>query len=448
MAITQRIPIHPVLGIGFGPANLSTAIAARDKGLLEDCHFIERAPRFEWQSEQMLSGADIQNNPFRDLVMPRDPGHEYTFVRYLHSRGALTEYLHYNTKFALRNEYAGYLEWVASHFADHVTYGQEVRGVEVVPGPGGECFEVVTADRIWRARHLVVGTGRSPNIPACFAIDDPRIFHASRYLSTMRRLARERTDLRTVAVVGSSQSAIEIILDLLARPDVGRVVSIQRGIGFRLKDTSPFSRRVFLPEFIDYFHPLPLETKKRLREQLRAVNYGACDQDVIDQLTTVQRDYEQRGSDRFTLASFSQVQTVVGHGRALALTLADVNNGETSSLDVDAVVLATGYRDFGTGADDELSHPLLRSVRNRIACEADGTPVVHRDYSLEFASAGDSLSVYLNGVCEASHGMGDAGALAVLSARAQDIAESLRARLRTGARPEPVPARNGLLSVS
>ncbi|MBY8863521.1 lysine N(6)-hydroxylase/L-ornithine N(5)-oxygenase family protein [Nocardia sp. CA2R105] len=449
MATVEHAPMQPVLGIGFGPANLSTAIAAQDNGLLEHCHFIERAPEFEWQSEQMLTGADIQNNPFRDLVMPRDPGHEYTFVRYLHGRGVLTDYLHYNAKFALRNEYAGYLQWVASHFADRVTYGQEVRAVEVVQRHGGECFEVRTAERMWHARHLIVGTGRTPNVPGCFAIDSPRIFHAGRYLSTMRRLAQERVELRTVAVVGSSQSAIEIILDLLARPDVGRVVSIQRGIGFRLKDTSPFSRRVFLPEFIDYFHPLPLETKKRLREQLRAVNYGACDQDVIDQLTTVQRDYEHRGSDRFTLMPFSQVRTVVGQGDgALLLTLADVNNGDTASLGVDAVVLATGYRDFGTGPDDELSHPLLRSVRHRIACEADGTPVVHRDYSLEFASAEGSLSVYLNGVCEASHGMGDAGALAVLSARANDIAESMRARLRADAFEQPVPARNGLLSVS
>ncbi len=445
MSIPQNIPLQPVLGIGFGPANLSTAIALQDRGLLERCHFIERSPGFQWQNEQMLAGADIQNNPFRDLVMPRDPGHEYTFIRYLYDRGDLTSYLHYNAKFALRNEYNGYLNWVASHFDDHVTYGQEVRDVTVVHDPAeGECFEVRTLDRIWRARHLLVGTGRSPNIPEEFSARSPRVFHSSRYLSSMARLSDEHAALRTVAVVGSSQSAIEIVLNLLGRPDVERVVSIQRGIGFRLKDTSPFSRRVFLPEFIDYFHPLPLETKKSLRAQLRAVNYGACDQDVIERLTTVQRDYAQRGSDRFALAPFSRVHAADADGDGpLRLTLADINNGSTSTLGADAVVLATGYRDFGTGVDDEQCHPLLRSVRNRIGVHTDGTPRVRRDYSLDLAGD-DDLSIYLNGLCEASHGMGDAGALAVLSTRADDIAESLGARL--SARPLHTPA--DLLRVS
>jgi L-ornithine N5-oxygenase len=49
--------------------------------------------------------------------------------------------------------------------------------------------------------------------------------------------------------------------------------------------------------------------------------------------------------------------------------------------------------------------------------------------------------VYLNGLCEASHGMGDAGALAMLSARSSDIAESLvKLHARTEAAPPAVEA--------
>lgn len=428
MSTTHRIQFSPVLGIGFGPANLSFAIAAQDTGFLADCHFIERSPQFHWQSEQMLPGADIQNHPFRDLVMARDPGHRYTFARYLHNRGTLTQYLHYNTKFALRNEYAGYLRWVADHFRDQVTYGQNVRDITVSSDPTGEFFQVHTADTTWTAQHLIIGTGRTPNIPTQFTVDHPRIFHASRYLSSLDRVTRDSAVLGTVAVIGSSQSAIEIVLDLLGRPDVDRVVSIQRGIGFRLKDTSPFSRRVFLPEFVDYFHPLPLAAKYRIREQLRAVNYGACDQDVIDQLTTIERDDQQRGRERFSLGAFSEVTDIRTSTERLSLGLTDINTGHTNDIDVGVVVLATGYRDFGAGPDDEQSHPLLDPVSDRIGRESDGTPVVRRDYSLDFASH-DDLSVYLNGLCEASHGMGDAGALAVLVARAADIANSVDRRL-------------------
>ena len=54
--------------------------------------------------------------------------------------------------------------------------------------------------------------------------------------------------------------------------------------------------------------------------------------------------------------------------------------------------------------------------------------MVARDYSIELKTeAGTSrpLKVYLNGLCEASHGMGDAGALAMLSVRATDTVDSI-----------------------
>lgn len=421
-----------VLGIGFGPANLSTAIAAQDHGLLEHCHFLERADGFHWQRDQMIDGTDIQNNPFRDLVMPRDPRHRYTFVNYLHQHGKLTRYLHYNSKFALRNEYADYLQWVASQFKSHVTYGQNITHIDVSRYNGEQWFEVASGAQVWRAKHLILGTGRSCNIPAPFSGSEPRVSHASHYLPVIDQLDRDRK--HTVAVVGASQSAIEIILDLLSRPNIDRVVSIQRGLGFRLKDTSSFSRQVFLPEFVDYFHPLPLEAKARIRQQLRTVNYGACDQDVIDQLTTLQRQFERNNLDRFALMPFSTVTAASSTSRGTELTVTDVNTGGTSSLDAHLVILATGYRDFGAGAEDERCHPLLSRLAHRIRRETDGTPIVRRDYSVDLDTGDDRLSVYLNGLCEASHGMGDAGALAVLSARADDIAASLRARLSPGSK--------------
>ena len=116
--------------------------------------------------------------------------------------------------------------------------------------------------------NLVLGTGRSPRIPSAFGPHmGPYVFHSSSYLGSIRRLSH-MGNLR-VAVVGSSQSAIEIVLDLLDRPNVEQVISINRGIGFRLKDTSPYSRQAYLPEFVDYFHPLPKDVKRRLRDQLK-----------------------------------------------------------------------------------------------------------------------------------------------------------------------------------
>lgn len=86
-----------------------------------------------------------------------------------------------------------------------------------------------------------MGTGRSPRIPYPFqGFLGPTVFHSTQYLSAIERLRDRRI---RVAVVGASQSSIEIILDLLRRPNVEQVTALHRGIGFRLKDTSPYSRR-------------------------------------------------------------------------------------------------------------------------------------------------------------------------------------------------------------
>ena len=360
--------INSVLGLGFGPANLSLAVALDEFGYTGSTRFLERSDRFGWQQEQLLPGADIQNNPFRDLVMAINPNSRYTFVNYLASRGELTSYLHLNVKFPLRLEYAGYLAWVAESFIGSVTYGQPAAHVSVTDQDGRDLFRVEAADgRTYLGEDLVLGTGRSPRIPPAFAAHmGSQIFHSSAYLSSIERLSH-RKGLR-IAVVGSSQSAIEIVLELLSRTNVKQVTSIHRGIGFRLKDTSPFSRQAFLPKFVDYFHPLSKDAKRRLRDQLKSINYAACDQDVIDRLTERQHEYELTGSDRFRLIPFSEVREVERPAQAggYRMVVQDINNGARDVVSADVVILATGFRDFGTGEGDQSYHPMLEGLADRL----------------------------------------------------------------------------------
>jgi L-ornithine N5-oxygenase len=424
--------ISSVLGTGFGPANLSLAVALDEFGYSGDAHFIEKTSGFQWQDEQLLAGADIQNNPFRDLVMPRNPHSRYTFMNYLASRGKLTDHLHLNFKFPLRREYASYMKWVAEAFHGSVDYAQSATKLSLVEQGGEEVFCVETeSGRRHFGETVVVGTGRSPRIPERFQRSlGPTVFHSTKYLSSIGRL--QDKDIR-VMVVGSGQSAIEIVLDLLGRPNVKKVTSIQRGIGFRLKDSSPYSRQVFLPEFVDYFHPLPKEAKTRIRAELRSINYAACDQDVIDRLAGVQHEYDLTGSDRLELMSFSEVAEVTPdvRGGPHRLLVLDANYKTGSVYGADVVILATGFRDFGAGPDDEQYHPLLEGVVDRLSVDDRGLPVAARDYSVQVKDGMHSRRpprLYLNGLCEASHGMGDAGALAMLSARSTDIAESIMRR--------------------
>lgn len=421
--------IHSVLGLGFGPANLSLAVALEEFGYGGSMRFLERADRFQWQREQLLAGTDIQNNPFRDLIMATNPGSRHTFINYLASRGELTSYLHLNVKFPPRLEYGNYLAWVAESFRDVVDYGQRATHVSVIAADGRDLFQAETADgRRYLGESLILGVGRSPRIPAAFSgHEGSHVFHSTSYISSMERLS-DRKGLR-VTVVGSSQSAIEIVLDLLDRPGVAQVISLQRGIGFRLKDTSPYSRQAFLPEFVDYFYPLSKEVKLRLREQLKSINYAACDQDVIDALSARQHEYELTGSGRLRLLPFCEVREITPQARqgGYRMTVQDVNNQAVDAIETDVIVLATGFRDFGAGEGDEFYHPMLNGMADRLDLDDAGLPVVARDYSVRVRGTHGTVRLYLNGLCEPSHGMGDAGALAVLPARAADIAQSIMA---------------------
>jgi len=427
----------PILGIGYGPANLALSIHLEAIGLLDHVRFIDTNPRFGWQRDQLLPGADIQNHPLRDLGVTIEEGH-VSFLQYLHAQGRLLEHLHRNRTFPSRGEYADYLGWAAAQVPAAVDYSTRVQHVQITCAESGVARFTVTGlcGRVYHTQQLVIGTGRSPRIPAVFAdATRGRVAHASRYTSTF-----DGTNLtgKTVAIVGSSQSAIEIALDLLHRRGARAVHLIHRGIGFRLKDTSPYSRRVFLPEFVDYFHGLSREQRQRLRAELRSVNYGTCDADVIDALSEVEYQDAIVGRSSIVRYPFSTVTSCVETDSTVTLDVADKYTGRSATVTVDHTVLATGYRDFGGRDDDEPVHPLLDEVIDEFCTHPDGVPIVNRDYSLQPRPGGvadiHELKVYLNGLCEESHGMGDAGALAMVAHRARDIGVSINRVVQAGRR--------------
>ena len=421
-------PIVNVIGIGFGPSNLALAICLRELEVGLSARFIDAPHTPEWQREMLLNGSDIQNNPIRDLVTPRNPKSHFTFINYLKETGRLFEYLNLPSTYPLRREYAAYVEWVAKHFASVVTRGVRAETVRITSDRGAPVWIVQNNDgSTITGRALVLGTGRTPNVPAVFEpMLGERVFHLTRYGT---RIAALPATTKRIGIIGASQSAVEIALDLLDRFPDAEIYSIQRGFGFRLKDTSPFSDRVYFPEFIDYFYGLPPGGKANLNRQLRATNYSSADGDVIDALYV--RTYEERlaGRDRFRLVNNTSVVAAdLGADGSVRLTLKEVNTGDASELAIDAVVLATGFLDLSAGPAGEALPPLLKPFHNRLKTDEFGVLHVDRDY---FVPATDSgiPPLYLNGLCESSHGLGDAGSFSLLSLRSERIAQSLQLRL-------------------
>lgn len=422
--------VHDLIGVGFGPSNIALAIALEEMQPGLDHVFLERREGTFWQDGMLLDGSDIQNNPLRDLVTPRNPQSRYTFVNYLKQTGRLFAYLNLGLQYPLRKDYAQYVAWVAGHFRDRVAYGANVQAIDLVGDPGGR-------GSVWRlalaggeerlARCLVLGPGRQPRIPAAFRPHlGAKVFHLNDYLRRMQELNLAGA---RVAVLGASQSAVEILLDLMRRSDTVRLHAVHRAFSFRLKDTSPFSDHVYFPEFVDYFYKASFASRLQLTQQLRPTNYSSADGDVLHQLYV--RLYEERldGRQRVDLRNNTVVERVEDVGEKVALHTREIHSDETDRLVVDAVVLATGFLDFGPGPDYEQYPPLLAGVTDAIGLDQRGVIEVERDYRVPMTIGQEAPLLFLNGLCESTHGLGDAGSFSLVSLRAAEIAQSVLQRL-------------------
>lgn len=417
--------ILDVIGIGFGPANIALAVAMEELGFSGSRLFLERQPGARWQPEMLLSGSDIQNHPSRDLVTPRNPRSRYTFTNFLFENGRLFEHLNLGLEFPLRTEFAEYVRWVAAFFAKDVIYNQSVTSIQF--DPARNLYSVTTqAGQHFLARSLVVAPGRTPMVPRAFASSaSERVFHLTQYLSRLSHLAEQGT-LRRVAVVGGSQSAIEIILHLRHNyPDV-QIINLQRGYGFRLKDTSQFSEHVYFPEFVDqYYHSSP-RAKQHINRHLHYTNYSAADGDVIAELYVGMYEDKLQGKERVVLKGFSEIEECVTEKEGCTLEVLNTQDGRRETLtDLDAIVLATGFRNLGSGPQDERYPTLLQGLADRLECDEQGVIRILRDYRLAARRGASMGPLYLNGLCESSHGYGDAGSFSLLSLRSQDILNSL-----------------------
>ncbi len=412
---------HDILGIGFGPANLSLAIALEETLPDASAHFLEGRANPVWQDGMLLSGSNIQNHPIRDLVTLRNPRSRYSFINYLYEEDRLLAHLNLPVEFPLRKDYAQYIGWVAGQLSHVAEFGARVVDVRLETLAGERVYVATTADgTVHAGRTLVVGPGRTPYVPAPFdKVLGPRVFHLVNYLPQIAALPEPP---RRVAVIGGSQSAVELTLDLAKRFPDAEVVNYVRSFGLRLKDTSPFSEEGFFPEFTDYYYQADRGTKRVLDTYMRPTNYSSADADVLHELYVL--IYEQRldGRQRVFVKGNRQVTEIddTGSRGGLRLLVEERHTGEVETEEFDCVVVATGFRDLGPAEHQESYPAVLEGVIENFGFDADGYLQVNQDYSLRSTTPGVP-PLFLNGLCETSHGIGDSGSFSLLAPRAATI---------------------------
>jgi len=420
-----------VVGVGFGPANIALAIAIEERNAFVSSLFLERRATQGWQDEMLLPGADIQHHPIRDLVTPINPRSRYTFVNYLFESGRLFEHFNLPMGLPLRSEYRHYINWVAAKFQRQVRYGAHAISIEpLYRGHRIVGYRTVQEDgSIVNAKVLVVAPGRSPRVPAAFeGVKDGRVVHLTQFLSALTEVLARCPNPR-VAVVGGSQSAVELMLHLATRVPTEKLVCVTRSFGFRQKDGSSFSREVYFPRFIEtYYHADPA-LKAKLRSELHFTNYSAADKDVLDQLYSMIYHDKLEGRTGREVRTLTEVVDVNCRPSGVTLGLVNAVKGGRAEEEFDFVVLATGFKDIGPQVGNEMLPPILASLRDEIVVGEEGLEVDF-DYCIRMRDprAGHA-PIYLNGLCETSHGMGDSGAFSLVALRAVEILTSIERRL-------------------
>lgn len=435
--------IHDLIGIGFGPSNVAMAIALSEHnarvGRQEavTAHFFERQPAFGWHRGMLIDDATMQVSFLKDLVTLRDPSSEYTFLRYLQSRGRLIDFVNHKNLFPLRVEFHDYFEWAAAKVDDMVSYGHEVLSVEPVLRDGVVEYVDVTARSgtetvVHRARNLVVGTGLRPLMPEGVERTD-RVWHNSDLLAKVDAL--EGTDPTRFVVVGAGQSAAENVAYLHRRFPRAEVCAVFSRYGYSPADDSSFANRIFDPDAVDEYFTAPKDIKRKLMGYHGNTNYSVVDIDLIDDLYRQAYQEKVLGAERLHFINISRLTGVEEAGDKVRATVTSLVTGEESTLEADVVVLATGYSPV-----EPLG--LLGDVARHCHRDEEGRVRVERDYRI---ATDDELrcGIYLQGGTEHTHGI-TSSLLSNTAIRVGEILDSIVERGLKNASDEPRPLADGV----
>ena len=429
MTSEREHDIHDVVGVGFGPSNLSLAIALEEQqadgpGNQISSLFLERQESFGWHRNMLLPSTTMQISFLKDLATFRNPTSSFSFIAFLHASGRLLQFVNNQDFFPTRREFHQYLEWAQARVRHRVRYGSQVRSIRPAPdtAPERSLLEIVFTDTPGRgtrtvlARNVVISTGLVPSMPEGVRRDE-RVWHSSEFLEKYR--AMDPRELRRVAVAGAGQSAAEITRFLYDELPHARLHAIVPAYGYPISDDSPFANQVFNPEAVDDYYFGSDRARATFWRYHRNTNYSVVDQDVIKDLYRRWYDDEIQGAQRLEFINLTRVAGVKRVGTETRVSLQEAPGAEVRELNVDALVCATGYTAMDpSGLLGDLDHLCLHDESGRYRTE--------RDYRIT-TNPELRCGIYLQGGTEHTHGLASS-LLSNIALRSSEIIDSILAR--------------------
>jgi L-ornithine N5-oxygenase len=406
-----------LLAVGAGPSNLALAVALEELApdLAENSLMIERAAAIEWQPGLLLPWAKSQVSFLKDLVTRRNPQSEFSFLNYLYSIGRLDDFINMANFEPYRVEISEYFQWAASSLSKvQLRLSTACTSLEPRRAADGTLTGWLAglADGTEVAsRYLVIGVGREPFVPTVFVgVPVSRLVHSTQYRPVVTGLDKDFP--YRVSVVGSAQSAAEMYRALQDDLPNAQINWVMRSIGIGAYDKTKFINELYYPSVVDDFFAARPAAREQLLQEMHKTNYSGVEPPFVESL------YCENYLDRLSKETRKRIITMTDITAAdatedeVTLELTDRMTGSVSELQADLVFLGTGF---------------VREMPALIRRLGDALNLIHVQASRQYRLILDepaTAACYLQGVNEATHGIGDS-LLSVVASRASDIVDDI-----------------------
>ncbi|WP_270167294.1 lysine N(6)-hydroxylase/L-ornithine N(5)-oxygenase family protein [Paenibacillus sp. SYP-B4298] len=418
--------IHDVIGVGLGPFNLSLAVAIQEeietKNEIIEALFLERKREFNWHPDMMIEDTTMQVAFLKDLITMKNPKSKFTFLNYLSEKDRLSSFVNLRDFYPTRMEFTDYYNWAANQVRHQLKFGKEVISVTPQKNQANQVeilkltVRDISTDRLeeYWTYNLVVATGSIPWSPVG-NIQGRNVFHTADFLKYIKEYPEAEKEYKFV-VVGSGQSAAEVVQYLLKNYKNAEITATMRQFAYRPIDASEFVNELYDPNAIDFFYNLPLDKRSELLKTYRHTNYASIDSEIISSIYKIVYSEKVIGKYRMNFKSFTELHGVEVQENGVIVKLNNLIDGTTASLVADAIILATGYY-----RNPDI--PILDKLKEYFVKDDDGKNKINRDYS--YVTSPQMLpGIFIQGFCEETHGVSDTN-LSNASHRAADILNSI-----------------------
>ncbi len=423
--VDSKKEIYDYIGIGFGPSNLATCIAIQEENNLLKGMFFEKKQLFSWHDNMLLPGTTMQVHYMKDLVSMRDPTNKYSFTNFLKQQGRLEKFVNIRSFSPYRIEFNEYLSWAANFFNSITQYGALIVNIRAIKNKYSNYYDILevsaknqTTEQVskYLTRSIILSPGLKAITPDFLGESkNNKIFHSSMFKNSVDTYYTDKSAKNRFAVIGSGQSAAEIVEYLHAQYPQSSVTSIQRGLAFKPADDSVYVNEIFFFDKTDLNYNADNAFRQELINRYKDTNYGVVDIDLISKLYSIQYGEDLLNQSRLFIQPHLEVNDVSDHNDQVRITATKLDTNTPYQQDFSGVFLATGY------APDT---SLLNGINEFVSVDANNMPITSRDYQLSTHSNDFTAGVWLQGMTEHSHGLSDS-LLSVIAIRAGEIAKSV-----------------------